>query len=97
MQAVLLSTLLIVVLNTTGISKCQPLHQHHCSNAFFINSCKNTLLNIADANRKVKAGTPFTRPDFTHPKLVGAAGIVPNNMTKHKRKPVKYGCIPFWN
>lgn len=48
--------------------------------------------NAADANRKVKAGTPFTRPNLIHHKLIGAAGIVPNNMHKHKQKPVKYEC-----
>lgn len=52
-----------------------------------------TVISVADARRPVKAGTPFARPDPTHPKLVGAAGIIPNNMLKHKRKPVKYGCL----
>lgn len=53
------------------------------------------LPNVADANRKVKPGTPFARPSLTHPKMVGAAGIVPNNMLKHKRKPVRYDCNAF--
>ena len=65
--------------------------------ACFIDSCILTGLSIADANRKVKAGTPFIRPGLTHPKLVGAAGIVPNNMLKHKRKTIKYDCIPSYN
>ncbi|KAL3157603.1 hypothetical protein ABBQ32_012053 [Trebouxia sp. C0010 RCD-2024] len=43
----------------------------------------------AYARRPMKAGTPFTRPALTHPKLVGAAGTVPNNMLKHKWKPAK--------
>lgn len=49
--------------------------------------------NVADARRPVKAGIPFARPDVIHPKLVGAASIVPNNMLRHKWKPVKYGCL----
>ena len=40
----------------------------------------------ADAKRKVKVGIPFARPGPTHPKLVGAAGMVPNNMRKHNWK-----------
>ncbi|KAL0021311.1 hypothetical protein WJX77_002429 [Trebouxia sp. C0004] len=37
------------------------------------------------ANCKVQLGIPFARPTPAHPKLVGAAGIVPNNMLKHTR------------
>lgn len=55
----------------------------------------NFVMSVADARRPMKAGTPFTRPALTHPKLVGAAGTVPNNMLKHKWKPAKYGCRIF--
>ncbi|KAL0036736.1 hypothetical protein WJX79_007919 [Trebouxia sp. C0005] len=38
------------------------------------------------ANCKVQPGVPFARPTLAHPKMVGAAGMVPNNMLKHQRK-----------
>ena len=44
----------------------------------------------ADADRKVKPGVPFARPGPAHPKFVGAAGMVPNNMLKHKWKEPRY-------
>ncbi|KAA6425245.1 MAG: hypothetical protein FRX49_04740 [Trebouxia sp. A1-2] len=43
-------------------------------------------LEMQDANCKVQPGVPFARPTLAHPKMVGAAGMVPNNMLKHQRK-----------